>query len=69
MTRELILDANHAWLDSFAAEHGERHIVSFSLGKDAIASWLVLLRKFGLANLGDKYLDGRRVEEKLDKLK
>lgn len=27
------------------------------------------LRKFGLANLGDKYLDGRRVEEKLDKLK
>lgn len=42
MTRELILDANHAWLDSFAAEHGGRHIVSFSLGKDAIASWLVL---------------------------
>jgi hypothetical protein len=39
---ELKLDANTDWLVDFSISHGSKHMLSFSCGKDAIATWLVL---------------------------
>lgn len=40
---DIVIDANTAWLTGFRADHGPRHLLAMSRGKDALASWCVLL--------------------------
>lgn len=40
---DIVIDANPAWLAGFRAEHGDRHLLAMSRGKDALAAWCVLL--------------------------
>lgn len=40
--RTLAIDADTSWLKDFKAQYGSKHLLAFSRGKDALASWLVL---------------------------
>ena len=40
---DIVIDANPAWLTGFQAEHGSKHLLAMSRGKDALASWCVML--------------------------
>lgn len=39
----IVIDANPAWLKGFQAEHGSKHLLAMSRGKDALAAWCVML--------------------------
>lgn len=38
---DLAIDADASWLDAFREQHGTRHLIAFSRGKDAVAAYLV----------------------------
>jgi hypothetical protein len=40
----LVTDADVSWIESFKADHGAKHLLAMSRGKDALASWLVMRR-------------------------
>lgn len=41
MPSDLVIDADSSWLDAFREQHGVRHLIAFSRGKDALAAYLV----------------------------
>lgn len=43
MTTKLVIDADTSWLEPFKSEHGSTHLLAMSRGKDALASWCVML--------------------------